>query len=76
MKNGYHDRALKARDPRFGRIFDKLGYARRDMVPAAAPAEDISNLRETYERVIGKRPFNGWDAATLREKIAVAKGGD
>ena len=85
MKNGYLDRAERARDPRFARILGKLGYGRRDMValnvpiyippsPTPPPPEkaDLANLRETYERIIGKRPFNGWDAATLREKFAAA----
>lgn len=37
--NGYRDRAMRARDPRFGLIFDKLRYARRDLVAAARAAE-------------------------------------
>lgn len=80
MKNGYHDRALRARDPRFARIFGKLGYDRRDMVAAApkvaAPADELPALRDAYEKTLGKRPFNGWGAATLREKIAAAKAED
>jgi hypothetical protein len=34
---------------------------------------DLAPLRAEYEAVVGKKPFNGWDAATLREKIAAAK---
>lgn len=30
----------------------------------------IDVLRAEYRSLFGKRPFNGWDAATLREKIA------
>jgi hypothetical protein len=37
---------------------------------ASPPAEDITALRAEYEAALGKKPFNGWDAATLREKIA------
>lgn len=37
-----------------------------------APAEDLTALREEYFGKLGKRPFNGWDAGTLREKIAEA----
>lgn len=75
-KNRYMDRALAARDPRFARVLGKLGYERRDMV-AAAPegVDDIAAVRDQYERVLGKRPFNGWDVATLRDKIAAAKAG-
>lgn len=74
--NGYMDRALRARDPRFARVLGKMGYERGDMVasPAATPAEGLTALRDEYERALGKRPFNGWDAATLREKIAAVKG--
>jgi hypothetical protein len=39
--------------------------------------EDIAALRAEYHTALGKRPFAGWDAATLREKIAEqAKAGD
>lgn len=84
-KNRYMDRALSARDPRFARVLGKLGYERRDMfaapkgpapatlAPTPKPAGDLSALRAAYEKALGKRPFNGWDAATLREKIAAAK---
>jgi hypothetical protein len=34
---------------------------------------DIPALRADYEALAGKRPFNGWDEATLREKIASHK---
>ena len=80
--NGYMDRALQSSDPRYARILGKLGYERRDMQatdvvavkPAAVPQHDeITLLRAEYERVLGKRPFMGWDEAKLREKIAEAK---
>lgn len=31
-------------------------------------------LREEYKRVLGKKPFAGWNADKLREKIAEAGG--
>lgn len=34
--------------------------------------DDIAALRAEYAKKLGKRPFNGWDAAALREKIAAA----
>ncbi|MCG5483667.1 MAG: hypothetical protein KK482_08090 [Sinorhizobium meliloti] len=40
---------------------------------ASAPAHDLTALRKEYQKVAGKRPFNGWDAETLRSKIAEAK---
>lgn len=76
MKNSYLDRAERARDPRFARILGKLGYERRDMVAtpsSTGPADDLSAMREEYEAKVGKRPYHGWDTATLREKIAAAK---
>lgn len=33
----------------------------------------IEELRAEYTKVVGKRPFHGWDAAALQEKIAEAK---
>lgn len=34
--------------------------------------DDLAALRALYQEKLGKRPFNGWDAATLRAKIAAA----
>lgn len=39
--------------------------------PHAIPP--LSELRNEYQAVVGKRPFHGWDAETLRMKIAEAK---
>ena len=80
----YFTRALKANDPRYARVFGKLGYDRADIVSddAAAvdstgtggTADDLEQLRAEYQAAVGKKPYHGWDAATLREKIAEAKG--
>ena len=74
-KSTYMDRALKSRDPRFARILGKLGYERRDMVAAEPVADDdeITALRAEYQDAVGKKAFHGWDADTLRDKIAEAK---
>jgi len=76
MKQNYHDRMMKARDPRFAKIAAKMGYRRRDMVasPVAVlpPVDDLVALREEYQAALGKRPFMGWDAPALRAKIAEA----
>ncbi|MBI1234760.1 MAG: hypothetical protein GC208_09690 [Alphaproteobacteria bacterium] len=42
---------------------------------AAEPAqeEDRAALRAEYTEKFGTKPYNGWDAATLRQKIAEAK---
>jgi hypothetical protein len=34
---------------------------------------EIAALRAEYKTLVGKAPFNGWNADTLREKIAAAK---
>ncbi|HMO74075.1 MAG TPA: hypothetical protein PKD48_01895 [Sphingopyxis sp.] len=33
---------------------------------------DIAALRAEYTAKLGKRPFNGWDADALRQRIAAA----
>jgi len=72
--SNYMNRALKARDPRFARILGKLGYERADIVSTDGPAgDDMAQLRKDYQEVVGKRAFNGWDAATLKAKIVEAK---
>ena len=65
----YFTRALKSGNPRYARIFSKLGYRTTDLVAEDGPP-DINALRDLYEQVMGKKPFNGWDADTLNEKIA------
>lgn len=50
-----------------------IGKARRATEEDAAdPAAEMAALRDQYEKVIGKRPFNGWDRETLLQKIADA----
>lgn len=83
-QSSYMTRAMKARDPRFATILGKLGYERTDMQaadaqpkrkvsPKPAAASDIKALRAEYQKLVGKRPFNGWDADTLKAKIDEAK---
>lgn len=71
-KSTYMDRALQSRDHRFSRILGKLGYERRDMAAEEPKPDELSALREQYQAMVGKRPFMGWDADTLRQKIAEA----
>lgn len=69
------------------RLYGKIGWAtdkpraRRPQLDhdnngheggSKSPAGDLTALRAEYFAKLGKRPFNGWDAATLREKIAAA----
>ena len=39
---------------------------------AKVQGNELADLRAEYQRRVGKRPFNGWNATTLREKIAAA----
>jgi|GEM_PF-1302709 len=46
----------------------------REVAPASVSSDDeIKSLRSQYETVLGKRAFAGWDAETLRQKIAQAE---
>lgn len=74
---GYYTRALQANDPRFARVFDKMGYGRSDMsadqqTAPPAPSDDLSALRDQYQAVVGKKPYHGWDADEMRKRIAEA----
>lgn len=83
----YGTRRLLAEDDftapkRDARLLVAIGKARyrtegaRAATPTPAPTpavDDLKALRETYKTATGKKPFGGWDAATLREKIAAAK---
>jgi len=74
MKQNYIDRMLAARDPRYRQIADRLGYGTRMMTARRAdPEAALKRLRAEYQRVVGKRPYHAWDAATLRAKIAEAR---
>lgn len=71
--NSYMDRAMRSADPRFARILGKLGYQRSDMVARAEKEDDeLAELRAQYQEAVGKRAYHGWNADTLREKIAEA----
>lgn len=78
--DGYYHRALKAADRRYRQVFERMGYGRRDLRAAEAPKpaepDEVAELRAEYERVVGKRPFMGWGAEALRQKIAEASEGD
>lgn len=39
-------------------------------------AGELTALRVEYQAVVGTKPYHGWDAETLRTKIAAAKGTD
>jgi len=76
----YANRRLSAGDSftanrRDARILVAIGKALGDGVEAPAPKRapapsDLQTLREQYQAKFGKRPFNGWTEAQLREKLA------
>jgi hypothetical protein len=57
--NRQHSRALVA-----------LGKARLSAPAVSGP--DIGELREQYTTKFSKKPYHGWDAATLSAKLAEA----
>jgi hypothetical protein len=46
--------------------------AQADAPTPSSTGDDLAALRAEYREKLSKNPFNGWDAATLREKIAAA----
>lgn len=47
-----------------------------EKIAEALAPDDRAALRAQYEQALGKRPFPGWSADELREKIAAAKAGN
>ena len=73
---GEHFTTKSERD---ARILVGIGKAQRTGIVTSeiywggAPEEDdVAALRSEYQEKLGKRPYHGWDAETLREKIAAA----
>lgn len=46
------------------------GWALETPLPGTAPEPDIAAVRAEYKEKLGKAPFNGWDIATLKAKMA------
>jgi len=79
----YGTRRLMADDgfqarPRDARLLVAIGkarYATEDAKAAdEAPVDDLAALRAEYQTKVGKKPYMGWDVATLRTKITEAEG--
>lgn len=82
----YRTRAMQAGDPvtmdgPSSRLWEQMGWAtvapakrgkKAEPVKQDEPEDEMTALRAQYFEKLGKRPFNGWDADTLREKIADA----
>jgi hypothetical protein len=52
--------------------FDNDGDGKPGGSKKQPATDDIKALRAEYEKKLGKKPFNGWPAETLREKIGAA----
>lgn len=50
------------------RLYDK-GQWGKLKAPNSNTSPDLDQLRADYKELIGKRPFHGWDAATIQAKI-------
>jgi hypothetical protein len=70
------DDLFTARTRADARALIALGRA----APAPSDGDDgddeMTTLRAEYLTVMGKRPFNGWDADTLKQKIAEKRAED
>lgn len=76
IHDNYRKRALSAKDSRYARIFDALGYGRKDMRAEQVVesitddvSDELSDLRSEYKELYGKKAYAGWDADKLRAKI-------
>lgn len=59
-------------DPKIHVLADAPQKTAAKAAPSRPADDERPALREEYERVFGKKPFAGWDADKLREKIAAA----
>lgn len=55
-------------------LLDHDQNGRRGGSPKPDVSDELTALRSAYQETVGKRPFNGWDADTLKAKIAEGKG--
>jgi len=63
--DNYYDRSMKSSDNRYRRVFEKMGYGTRSV----RADDEVATLRHEYQALVGKKPYMGWDADTLRDKI-------
>lgn len=55
---------------------DHDGDGKKGGSPKPEASDAMADLREEYAKLYGKRPFMGWDEATLRAKIAEKTAGN
>ena len=68
--SSYMTRALQARDPRFADILGKLGHEAPEKKREEIAEEELTAVRAEYKEKMGKQAYHGWDADTIREKMA------
>lgn len=55
---------------------DDFDAAKHELIDGETPrlpsGDDLASLRAEYEAKFGKRPFMGWDAKELHNRIAAA----
>ena len=49
--------------------YDPVDPRKASIDDTVTPNKSLTDLRDDYHLLTGKRPFNGWDADTLREKM-------
>lgn len=64
--------AMRSRDRRYRKIFQRMGYLRRDQ-RAEPDSSELAEARAEYQRVVGKRPYHGWDVDELKARMADAQ---
>jgi hypothetical protein len=62
--------AVRPPAPETRHPLDHDGDGRPGGSPKPPQTADLAQLRAQYQMKFGKRPFMGWDAATLRQKLA------
>ncbi len=73
----YGTRRLKAGDEfvasrRDARLLAAIGRAEYSTAAMKSEEDELQKLRAAYQEKIGKRPYHGWDADTIKAKMAEA----
>lgn len=65
-------RARRASAGAIGHSMGDVSSAVTTGAPAKGTVSDLAALRAAYQKRVGKKPYHGWDEATLKAKIAEA----
>lgn len=60
----YHSRAMRHKDRRYARIFERMGYGTREM-----RKDEGEDIRELYRELFGRAPHHTWDDEKIQDKI-------